>query len=150
MKKNFMMIALASVLMMPVSCTKNELEAPQGPAAGELTFVAYAEGGDSKTTLNDEDGSVAWAVGDQIKFDYELDKVAGEQDDNGNWVYLHEGTNTEDFEFSPTDLNINFSKQLIEGRRYYIELTFTSDAVSVNIIAADEWDDKDDIRHEFE
>ena len=78
MKKNFMMIALASVLTMPVSCTKNELEAPQGPAAGELTFVAYAEGGDSKTTLNDEDGSVAWAIGDQIKFDYELEKVAGE------------------------------------------------------------------------
>jgi hypothetical protein len=72
------------------------------------------------------------------------------QDDNGKWVYLHEGNNTEDFEFAPTDLNINFSKQLIEGRRYYIELTFTSDAVSVNIIAADEWDDKDDIRHEFE
>ena len=72
------------------------------------------------------------------------------QDDNGNWVYLHEGTNTEDFEFSPTDLNINFSKQLIEGRRYYIELTFTSDAVSVNISASDEWDDKDNINHEFE
>lgn len=78
MKKNFMMIALASVLMMPVSCTKNELEAPKGPAAGELTFVAYAEGGDSKTTLNEEDGSVAWAIGDQIKFDYELEDVAGE------------------------------------------------------------------------
>lgn len=72
------------------------------------------------------------------------------KDDNGNWVYLHEGTNTEDFEFSPTDLNINFNKELIEGRRYFIELTFTSDAVSVNIIAADEWDDKDDIRYEFE
>lgn len=72
------------------------------------------------------------------------------QDDNGNWVYLHEGTNTEDFEFSPTDLNINFNKELIEGRRYFIELTFTSDAVSVNIIAADEWDDKDNINHEFE
>lgn len=72
------------------------------------------------------------------------------KDDNGQWVYLHEGTNTEDFEFSPTDLNINFNKELIEGRRYFIELTFTSDAVSVNIIAADEWDDKDDIRHEFE
>ena len=78
MKKNFIMIALASVLMMPVSCTKNEMDAPQGPDAGELTFVAYAEGGDSKTTLNEEDGSVAWAVGDQIKFDYELEKVAGE------------------------------------------------------------------------
>lgn len=72
------------------------------------------------------------------------------QDDNGNWIYLHEGTNTEDFDFEPTDLGINFSKQLIEGRRYYIELTFTSDAVSVNIVAADEWDDKDDIHHEFE
>lgn len=72
------------------------------------------------------------------------------KDDNGSWVYLHEGTNTEDFEFSPSDLNINFNKELIEGRRYFIELTFTSDAVSVNIIAADEWDDKDDIRHEFE
>lgn len=72
------------------------------------------------------------------------------QDDNEEWVYLHEGNNTEDFEFSPTDLAINFSKELIEGRRYYIELTFTSDAVSVNIIAAEEWDDKGDIYHEFE
>lgn len=78
MKKNFIMIALASVLMMPVSCTKNEMDVPQEPDAGELTFVAYAEGGDSKTTLNEENGSVAWAVGDQIKFDYELEKVAGE------------------------------------------------------------------------
>lgn len=79
------------------------------------------------------------------------------QDDNGNWVYLHEGNNTEDFEFNP-DLDINFSKPLIEGRRYYIELTFTSDAVSVNIISADEWDEdingdgenNDDIGFEFE
>ena len=72
------------------------------------------------------------------------------EDDNGNWVYLHEGTNEQDFEFSPSDLNINFSKELIEGRRYFIELTFTSDAVSINIIAADEWDTKEDILHEFE
>lgn len=81
------------------------------------------------------------------------------QDDNGNWVYLHEGNNPNDFEFNP-DLAINFSKQLFEGNRYYIELTFTSDAVSVNIIAADEWngdhngdgkvDEKDNIYHEFE
>lgn len=45
---------------------------------------------------------------------------------------------------------LKFDRPLIEGRRYFIELTFTSDAVSVNIIAADEWDDKDDIRYEFE
>lgn len=71
-------------------------------------------------------------------------------DDNEEWVYLHEGDNEEDFEFSPTDLNINFSKQLVEGRRFYIELTFTSDAVSVNIIAADEWNTLPDVVHEFE
>ena len=71
------------------------------------------------------------------------------QDDGGNWVYLHEGDNVNDFEFSP-ELAIAFSKQLIEGRRYFIELTFTSDAVSVNIIAADEWDTLPDVKHEFE
>jgi hypothetical protein len=67
-----------------------------------------------------------------------------------NWVYLHEGNNENDFDFTPTDLDINFTKQLIEGRRYYIELTFTSDAVSVNIIAADEWNTIPDVKHEFE
>lgn len=71
------------------------------------------------------------------------------QDDNDNWVYLHEGENVNDFEFNP-DLAVKFSKQLIEGRRYYIELTFTSDAVSVNIIAADEWNTMPNIDYEFE
>lgn len=53
------------------------------------------------------------------------------------------------YTFTPS-LNINFDKPLIEGRRYYIELTFTSDAVSVNIVAADEWNTKPDIPFEFE
>ena len=69
--------------------------------------------------------------------------------DGGVWKYIHEGDNEEDFEFNP-DLPINFDKALTEGRRYFIELTFTSDAVSVNIIAADEWNTLDDISHEFE
>ena len=80
------------------------------------------------------------------------------KDDNGNWVYLHEGENVNDFEFSPDGLALNFDKQLIETSRYYIELTFTSDAVSVNVVTAAMWDiiDKDndgkadDIDHEFE
>lgn len=80
------------------------------------------------------------------------------KDDNGNWIYLHEGDNTEDLEFEPTGLALNFDKQLIENNRYYIELTFTSDAVSVNVVTAAMWDiiDKDndgrpdDIDHEFE
>lgn len=61
------------------------------------------------------------------------------------------------YTFKPS-LNINFDKPMIEGRRFYIELTFTSDAVSVNIIAAEEWNgdingngkNDDDIDFEFE
>lgn len=71
------------------------------------------------------------------------------QDDNGEWKYIHEGDNVNDFEFNP-DLAINFTKELAEERRYYIELTFTSDAVSVNIIAADEWNTLPDVTHVFE
>lgn len=68
---------------------------------------------------------------------------------NGDWVYREAGDLENDFLYSP-DLNVNFSKELGEGRRYYIELTFTSDAVSVNIIAADEWNTLPDVKHEFE
>ena len=53
------------------------------------------------------------------------------------------------YTFKPS-LNINFDKPLVEGRRYYIEITFTSDAVSVNIVTADEWDTMDVPTYEFE
>ncbi len=36
----------------------------------------------------------------------------------------------------------DFSQPLIEGSRYYVVLTFTSEAVSINIITAAAWDDK--------
>ena len=73
------------------------------------------------------------------------------QDNNGNWVYIPEIEGTQDYEFE-APLNINFNRSLLEGRRYYIQLTFTSDAVSINIIAADEWDELEsgDINHDFE
>lgn len=46
---------------------------------------------------------------------------------------------------------VNSKRTLAEGRRYYIEITFTSDAVTVNITAADEWEVlKDDVEMEFE
>lgn len=38
-------------------------------------------------------------------------------------------------------INFAFNRSLLEGRRYYIQLTFTSDAVSVEVVAADEWDE---------
>lgn len=42
-----------------------------------------------------------------------------------------------------------FDRPLLEGRRYYIQFNFTSDAVSVNIVAADEWDEFDRVDYEF-
>lgn len=65
--------------------------------------------------------------------------------DNGQYVYIGNE------ESVPVDLK-TLERTLVEGRRYTIEFTFTSDAVSVNISVVDEWDEinKDDLKHEFE
>lgn len=60
--------------------------------------------------------------------------------------------------FKKDDLYMVFNKKLQEGRRYFIEFTFTSDAISINVVAADEWTDldvdddgiEDDIDYDFE
>lgn len=44
----------------------------------------------------------------------------------------------------------NLKRTLVEGRRYYIEIYFSSDAVSIDITTADEWDEESDVIHEFE
>ena len=79
------------------------------------------------------------------------------KNDNGDWVYINNIYTDEETgkeinagkEFT-APLNINFNQSLKEGRRYYIQLTFTSDAVSINIVAADEWNETGRIDHEFE
>ena len=42
----------------------------------------------------------------------------------------------------------DFNQPLVEGTRYYIVLNFTSEAVSINIITAEAWDEKE-IDYEF-
>lgn len=42
-----------------------------------------------------------------------------------------------------------FNQPLKEGSRYYIQMTFTSSAVSINIITSEEWDEKP-VDYEFE
>ena len=59
-------------------------------------------------------------------------------------------TTTNSVEFT-YDKKISFDRDLLEGRRYYIQFTFTANAVSVNIVAADEWNElEDDIYHDFD
>ena len=84
MKKNFIVIALASVLMMPVSCTKNEIDAPKGPAQTEfdlveMTLEAQTEAS-TKTAIqfNENEAAVTWTAGDAIKLIWELGKAVGD------------------------------------------------------------------------
>lgn len=67
------------------------------------------------------------------------------KNDNEEYVYIgnEESVNV--------DLK-TLERSLVEGRRYTIEFTFTSDAVSINISVVNEWDEinKDDLKHEFE
>lgn len=57
-----------------------------------------------------------------------------------------DGYGTENFYATKTT---NFEQSLEERFRYYVSLNFTSAAVSINIITAAQWTDKD-VNHEFE
>lgn len=66
-----------------VACNKNEKDFDKESATEpvietvQMTFRAATEDSPTKTTLNEETGAVAWAVGDAVKFVYELDGVPG-------------------------------------------------------------------------
>lgn len=62
-------------------------------------------------------------------------------DIDGTQHYIPNPTGGDTFE--KNDLYMVFNKKLQEGRRYFIEFTFTSDAISINVVAADEWTDLD-------
>lgn len=61
-------------------------------------------------------------------------------DSNGN-VTKDENAFVYDNEFT-INKETNFNQALVEGTRYYIVLNFTSEAVSINIITAEAWDEK--------
>lgn len=70
-------------------------------------------------------------------------------------VYLAEdpdadGTTREGDVYTTTKTTA-FGQALKAGSRYYIQLTFTSSAVSINIVTSAEWEDlAEDVHHEFE
>lgn len=91
---------------------------------------------------DDIEGSLQMKYKKKINTSEYLKNEANLKDDNVDNDYIFE---------SETALS-TFERSLVEGRRYFIEITFTSDAVSVNITAADEWDkiDDKDLEQEFE
>ena len=60
------------------------------------------------------------------------------EDNNNGWTYT-------------TSKVSEFGQALKAGSRYYIQITFTSAAVSINILTSAEWEDlAEDVYHEFE
>lgn len=68
---------------------------------------------------------------------------------NGEWEYLEDEENPGSDEFT-VEQSTNFGMPLQEGSRYDVQVTFTSAAVSINIVTAAQWDDGDDVDHDFE
>lgn len=64
-----------------------------------------------------------------------------------SWEYILSPNNTPVFETG--DLDINFNKELVEGLHYYIEVIFTSNAITVQGTVANDWVEKE-VKHEFE
>ena len=62
-----------------------------------------------------------------------------------NGEYIKEGGN----EVFTQAIETPFNQPLKEGSRYYLQITFTSSAVSISIITSDEWDDIT-VDYEFE
>ena len=58
-------------------------------------------------------------------------------------------TNTEGKDVFTQIIETPFNQPLKEGSRYYLQMTFTSSAVSISIITSDEWDDIS-VDYEFE
>ena len=53
---------------------------------------------------------------------------------------------TEVSESKPLKMNC----EILSGRRYYVQLTFTQENVTIAIIQSEEWKDTERIDHEFE
>ena len=68
----------------------------------------------------------------------DTDGTAYEEDDDNGWTYT-------------TVKDSAFGQALKAGSRYFIQITFTSAAVSINILTSAEWEDlAEDVYHEFE
>ena len=68
----------------------------------------------------------------------DTDGTAYAEDDDNGWTYT-------------TVKDSAFGQALKAGSRYYIQITFTSAAVSINILTSAEWEDlAEDVYHEFE
>ena len=79
-----------------------------------------------------------------------IDKDNNKTDDSTKFVYdgVSDNETTGAKSYILVSKTTDFNQPLVEGTRYYIVLNFTSEAVSINIITAETWDERT-IDYEF-
>ncbi len=82
----------------------------------------------------------------QENIDLEVTTTVSYKKRRPNGEYLTDDTGNEVF---TQTIETPFKQPLKEGSRYYLQMTFTSSAVSISIITSDEWDDIK-VEYEFE
>jgi hypothetical protein len=82
----------------------------------------------------------------QEKTDLEVTTMVSYKKRRPNGDYLTDDKGNEVF---TQTIETPFNQPLREGSRYYLQMTFTSSAVSISIITSDEWDDIK-VDYEFE
>ena len=112
--------------------------------SGSGIYINYNEDATLRSITADNNSSMIFIPQESMDLEvtttvkYKKRRPNGEYltDDNGNTVFTQ-------------TIETPFKQELKEGSRYYLQMTFTSSAVSISIITSDEWDDIS-VDYEFE
>lgn len=123
--------------------------------------ISYSISSEFQRVVNDKDNPQVMLVipqqDEDLKATINVDFKKRRPDDRGYLNEVPEGEgvgyvvdNDKGWTYSLSK-TVEFGQALKAGSRYYIQLTFTSAAVSINILTSAEWEDlTEDVYHEFE
>ena len=137
----YQLVGGTDVTIEPTTTAKTNLTADKGAT---MLFIPQ-ETSDLSVTVTANYSMEGRTTGDQIS-KLRVNDEGEPLDANGN-VTADETKFEYDFNFT-IQKKIDFNQSLVEGTRYYIVLNFTSEAVSINIITAEAWEDVE-IDYEF-
>lgn len=112
--------------------------------SGSGIYINYNEDATLRSITADNNSSMIFIP--QESTDLEVTTTVSYKKRRPNGEYLIDDKGNEVF---TQTIETPFNQQLKEGSRYYLQMTFTSSAVSISIITSDEWDDIS-VDYEFE
>jgi hypothetical protein len=114
------------------------------PDSGSGIYIDYNEDSTLRPITAHNNSSMIFIP--QEKTDLEVTTMVSYKKRRPNGEYLTDDKGNEVF---TQTIETPFNQPLKEGSRYYLQMTFTSSAVSISIITSDEWDDIK-VDYEFE